>query len=91
MSAEERDLLAAECPRPDTYNRMLFLCRAFINAMGHTPPVLRRVRVDFMWGCRRQNDDLNETFDRYWSTFSIFQREEILVAWVTEILTGASK
>lgn len=89
MSAEERDLLAAECPIPDTYNRMLFLCRAFCKVNGHVPINLSRAIVDHEWSNTR--NDLNETFKRYWSTFSIFQREEILVAWVTEILTGASK
>lgn len=86
MSAEERDLLAAECPMPSTLAKARKLASMF-----------RRQCIFFAYDTDQHFPDLygsgeiHEIFKRRWSTASIFQREAILTEWAIEILTGASK
>lgn len=86
MSAEERDLLAAECPIPGTLAKARKLADMFRRQGIYFPYDLDQ-RLPDMW-----NDDrMNEVFSLRWGVATIFQREKILVAWTTEILTGVSK
>lgn len=86
MSAEERDLLAAECPIPGTLVKARRLTALFRQQGIYFPYDLDQRLFDLWSGGR-----MNEVFSRRWSVATIYQREKILVAWTTEILTGVRK
>lgn len=86
MSAEEAALLAAECPRPTSLNRAWVLAGLFRKASGSMLIIIAFNKSL----SERDADYINlffGIFKRHWSTFSIYQREEILVAWAKEVLS----
>lgn len=86
MSAEERDLLSAECPMPGTLVKARKLAGMFRRQCLYFPYDFDQ-RFSEWW----DGSEFHEMFKRRWSTASIFQREAILTEWAIEILTGASK
>lgn len=82
MSAEEKALLEAECPRPSTLAKSRKLAGIFRRQCLYFPYDLDQ-RFSEWWG----GSEIHEMFKRQWSMASIFQREAILTEWAKEVLS----